>query len=75
MVRKTLNHCTDYGRGRRRKIRSRRFPGFFTAADSDFHPAPEIAEAMIQYIQGGYFSYTPKRGFPEFKEAIAKALA
>lgn len=45
-----------------------------TAADSDFHPAPEIAEAMIQYIQGGYFSYTPKRGFPEFKEAIAKAL-
>ena len=25
-----------------------------TAADSDFHPAPEIAEAMIQYIQGGY---------------------
>ena len=45
-----------------------------TAADSDFHPATEIAEAMIQYIQGGYFSYTPKRGFPEFKEAIAKAL-
>lgn len=45
-----------------------------TAADSDFHPAPEIAEAMIRYIQGGYFSYTPKRGFPEFKEAIAKAL-
>ena len=45
-----------------------------TAADSDFHPAPEVAEAMIQYIQGGYFSYTPKRGFPEFKEAIAKAL-
>ena len=45
-----------------------------TAADSDFHPAPEIAEAMIQYIQGGYFSYTPKRGFPEFKEAIAKAV-
>lgn len=27
-VRKTLNHCTDYGRARRRKIRSRRFPGF-----------------------------------------------
>lgn len=46
-----------------------------TAADSDFPPAPEISEALISYIKGGYFSYTPKRGFPEFKAAIAKALA
>lgn len=45
-----------------------------TAADSDFPPAPEISDALIRYIQGGYFSYTPKRGFPEFKVAIAKAL-
>lgn len=45
-----------------------------TAADADFHPAPEISEAMIEYIKGGYFSYTPKRGFPSFKQAIAKAL-
>lgn len=45
-----------------------------TAADSDF-PAPrEIADALIDYIKGGYFSYTPKRGFPEFKESIARAL-
>lgn len=45
-----------------------------TAADTDFKPAPEISEAMIEYIKGGYFSYTPKRGFPEFKESIARAL-
>ena len=45
-----------------------------TAADTDFPPAPEISQALIEYIQGGYFSYTPKRGFPSFKKAISKAL-
>lgn len=45
-----------------------------TAADTDFPPAPEISQALVEYIQGGYFSYTPKRGFPSFKEAISKAL-
>lgn len=45
-----------------------------TAADSDFHPAPEISEAMIEYIKGGYYCYTPKRGFPWFRESIARAL-
>lgn len=45
-----------------------------TAADTDFHPAPEISEALIEYIRGGYFSYTPKRGFPSFKQAVSKAL-
>lgn len=45
-----------------------------TAADADFPPAPEISQALIEYIQGGYYSYTPKRGFPSFKQAIAKAL-
>lgn len=45
-----------------------------TAADPDF-PAPEaVGNAMIQYIHGGYFSYTPKLGFPAFRKAIAKAL-
>mgnify|MGYP002797554784 FL=1 len=45
-----------------------------TAADPDF-PAPKaIDEALIDYIQGGYFSYTPKRGFPEFKESLVRAL-
>jgi len=45
-----------------------------TAADTDLPPAPEISQALIEYIQGGYFSYTPHRGFPSFKKAIAKAL-
>jgi len=45
-----------------------------TAADPDF-PAPEaVGGAMIEYIRGGYFSYTPKLGFPEFREAMARAL-
>lgn len=45
-----------------------------TAADSDF-PAPrEIQEALIDYINGGYFSYTPKRGLPQFKHSMARAL-
>lgn len=45
-----------------------------TAADSDLPPAPEIGQALIEYIQGGYFSYTPHRGLPSFKQAVAKAL-
>lgn len=45
-----------------------------TAADSDFPAAPAIGEALIEYIRGGYFSYTPNRGFPEFREAISKSL-
>ena len=45
-----------------------------TAADSDFPVAPEIIEDIVNYSQAGYFSYTPKLGFPEFKEAISKAL-
>ena len=45
-----------------------------TAADPDF-PAPrEIADSLIEYIKGGYFSYTPKRGFPEFGESLARAV-
>jgi Aspartate/tyrosine/aromatic aminotransferase len=45
-----------------------------TAADSDFPVAPEISQALVEYIEGGYFPYTPKRGFHEFKQSIARAL-
>ena len=35
-----------------------------TAADPDF-PAPQaIADALIEYIQGGYFSYIAEEGLP-----------
>lgn len=45
-----------------------------TAADSDFPCAPEIVRAITDYAREGYFSYTPKTGFPEFKESISRAL-
>lgn len=45
-----------------------------TAADPDFPAPAAISESLIDYIKGGYFSYTPKRGFPEFRESLAKAL-
>lgn len=45
-----------------------------TAADTDFPCAPEIVDAIVDYAKGGYFSYTPKMGFPEFRESIAKAM-
>ncbi|MEF9961197.1 MAG: pyridoxal phosphate-dependent aminotransferase [Erysipelotrichaceae bacterium] len=45
-----------------------------TAADSDFPCAKEINEDLIEYINGGYFSYTPKMGFTSLKESIAKAM-
>ena len=45
-----------------------------TAADPDYPVAPEIQEAMIDYIQDGYFSYTPKLGYPEFCASISRAL-
>jgi aspartate/methionine/tyrosine aminotransferase len=45
-----------------------------TAADADFPAAREISEALIDYINGGYFCYTPKLGFPDLKESIAKSL-
>lgn len=45
-----------------------------TAADPDFPVAPEIREAMHAYIDDGYFSYTPKLGYPEFISAISDAL-
>lgn len=42
-----------------------------TAADPDFKCAPIIQEAIIKYTRGGYFSYTPAEGLPEFKEAAS----
>jgi len=45
-----------------------------TAADSDFPVAPEIVEDLIEYIQEGYFSYTPKTGMEECKQSIARSL-
>ena len=45
-----------------------------TAADPDYPVAPEIREAMIEYINDGYFSYTPKMGYPEFAQSISRAL-
>ena len=45
-----------------------------TAADPDFGVAKEIREAIIQYTQAGYFSYTPQLGLPQFIEAIQRYL-
>lgn len=45
-----------------------------TAADHDFPCAPEVVQALQDYIKEGYFTYTPHRGFPSFKKAIAKAM-
>ncbi len=41
-----------------------------TAADPDYPCAPEIKEAMQEYISDGYFSYTPKLGYDDFKLAF-----
>ncbi|MBQ1477889.1 MAG: pyridoxal phosphate-dependent aminotransferase [Erysipelotrichaceae bacterium] len=45
-----------------------------TAADPDYPIAPEIREAMRDYIDDGYFSYSPQLGLPEFREAFSKAV-
>ena len=45
-----------------------------TAADMDFSCSPDIVQAIVEYAQAGYFSYTPKTGFPAFKQSIARAL-
>jgi len=46
-----------------------------TAADPDFPCAPEIRQAIADYCEGGYFSYTPKRGFDSFKRALSRSFA
>jgi len=45
-----------------------------TAADPDYPVAPEVQEAMLEYVKDGYFSYTPKLGYPEFAQAISRGL-
>ena len=45
-----------------------------TAADPDYPVAPEIRQALMEYVQDGYFSYTPKLGYPEFAQSISRAL-
>ena len=45
-----------------------------TAADPDFQVDPKIIDAMKDYLDGGYLSYTPKLGFPEFRQAIADGI-
>ncbi|MCL2377602.1 MAG: pyridoxal phosphate-dependent aminotransferase [Defluviitaleaceae bacterium] len=46
-----------------------------TAADPDFPAAPQIIEAIKDYLDGGYLSYTPKLGLPEFRQSLAKYLS
>ncbi len=43
-----------------------------TAADPDFPCAPCIKQAMFDYIEDGYFSYTPKMGLEEFKSSFVR---
>lgn len=45
-----------------------------TAADPDFKCAPEIRKALENYINDGYFCYTPKLGYESFKKAISIAI-
>jgi aspartate/methionine/tyrosine aminotransferase len=45
-----------------------------TAADPDFPVAAEIREAIKEWIDGGYFSYGPAEGLPEFRAAAATML-
>lgn len=45
-----------------------------TAADSDFPVSEQVKTALLNYINDGYFSYTPKMGLPEFIDAIYNYL-
>lgn len=45
-----------------------------TAADPDFPVAPEIRQAMSDYIADGYFSYAPKLGYPSLAQALVEAV-
>ena len=41
-----------------------------TAADPDYPCSESIKKAMMNYIEDGYFSYTPKMGLEEFKTSF-----
>ncbi|MEG0470273.1 MAG: pyridoxal phosphate-dependent aminotransferase [Longicatena sp.] len=42
-----------------------------TAADMDYPCAPSIKKALLDYVEEGYFSYTPKKGLSEFNNAFS----
>ena len=42
-----------------------------TAADPDFPCPPMVKQAMLDYIEDGYFSYIPKTGLDEFKVSLS----
>lgn len=43
-----------------------------TAADPDFPVALPIQKALKDYINGGYLSYGPAEGLPQFRDAVAR---
>lgn len=43
-----------------------------TAADPDFPCPPCVKQAMFDYIEDGYFSYTPKMGLEGFKHSFVR---
>lgn len=45
-----------------------------TAADPDFKCPPMVRAAIENYTKGGYFSYAPAEGLPQFKEAVHQFL-
>jgi aminotransferase len=45
-----------------------------TAADPDFRAPAVVREALAAYVNEGYFSYGPKEGLPEFREAVVDTL-
>ena len=45
-----------------------------TAADPDFAAPRAVRDAIIEYASGGYFSYGPPAGLPEFRETISSVM-
>lgn len=43
-----------------------------TAADPDFKSAPEIAEALTNFVSDRYLCYGPPEGLPAFRESVAR---
>src|SRR3954463_3311614 len=42
-----------------------------TAADPDFRSAPEIADAIREFVDERYLCYGPPEGLPTFRESVA----
>lgn len=45
-----------------------------SSADPDFPPAPEIIDALQDYLKGGYMPYVPPLGITGLRESIAQGL-